>query len=503
MGEGVDLKFVGHRTERADTLEKATGRAVFGTDIYFPGLLSGKVLRSPRPHALIKKIDTSRAKRLPGVRAVVTGADFPDSYWGSYLKDQTIYATDRVRYVGQPIAAVAAVDDSTAQEAVERIDVEYEDLPAVFDVEEAIREDAPLIHPDLGNYFIAEAFFRSVPGTNIPNHFRLRHGDVDKGFSESDEVFEDRYEVPMIQHCPMEPHASVAQADFSGKVTIWSSTQGPYLTRGQVANALGLPMNKVRIVGTYCGGAFGGKISACNEVISGSLAVHTGGNPVRLVFTREEEFVAGFVRQRVVGYYKTGVKRDGRFVARQIRLLWDTGAFGDYEISVARSAGYAASGPYQIPNVHIDSYAVYTNKPVAGAFRGFGVPETCFCYEQQLERIARELGLDPMEVREKNLVREGSVTPTGQPLRAVGLKECLDKARDALGWAPRENPKDRPNIRRGRGVACMYKFTVHQISVMANLKMNEDGSLLLQTAAVEHGQGAHTILRQNAAEELG
>ena len=503
MAEGDELKYVGQRTERTDTQEKATGRAVFGTDIYFPGLLTGKVLRSPRAHALIKKLDIGSAERLPGVNAVVTGADFPDSYWGSYLKDQTIYAGDRVRYIGQPIAAVAASDETTALNAVELIDVEYEDLPPVFDIEEGIKEDAPLIHPDLENYEIAAAFFKAVPHTNIPNHFRLRHGDIEKGFLESDEIFEDRYEIPMIQHCPMEPHASVAQVDSSGKVTIWSSTQGAYLTRGQVANALALPMNKVRIVGTFCGGAFGGKISACNEVISGSLAVHTDGAPVRFVHTREEEFVAGFVRQRVIGDYKTGVKKDGTFVARQVRLLWDTGAFGDYEISVARSAGYASSGPYDIPNVAIDSYAVYTNKPVAGAFRGFGVSEVCFCYEQQNDRIAAALGMDPNELREKNTVREGSITPTGQPLQAVGLKECIDKAKEALGWEPRENPPARPTIRRGRGLACMYKFTVHQVSVMANLKMNEDGSLLLQTAAVEHGQGAHTILRQIAAEELG
>ncbi|MBI2880487.1 MAG: xanthine dehydrogenase family protein [Candidatus Tectomicrobia bacterium] len=496
----TERTWVGASYERGDGYDKARGLAVYGTDVALPGMLHAKVLRSPLPHARILHVDVDRARRLRGVKAVVAGRDLPDSHWGMMLADQPVYAVDRVRYVGEAVAGVAAADEDAAQEALDLIRVEYEELPPLFDPEEAMAPGAPLLHPDLEHYACNRKFFFPVPGTNICNYFRLRRGDVEEGFRSSDLVFEDTFEIPMVQHCPLEPHACVAHLSPQGKLTIWSNTQGAYLTREQVARGLKLPQSDVRIVCTYVGGAFGGKISGVVEVLAGALALRTDHRPVRLGLTREEEFVSTFVRQPAKVTYKTGVRRNGDFLARQVRLLWDTGAYGDYEVLVCRNAGYSSAGPYRIPHVRIDSYCVYTNKPVAGAYRGFGVPETCFGYEGQLDRIAREIGMDPVELRLRNGVETGDLTPTGQTLEAVGLKECLRRAAEALG-GKRGAPS--PGKRRGRGVAWMSKFTVTGAHVQSVIKTNEDGSAVLLTSAVEHGQGAHTVLRQIAGEALG
>jgi CO/xanthine dehydrogenase Mo-binding subunit len=299
----------------------------------------------------------------------------------------------------------------------------------------------------------------------------------------------------------MEPHVCVAHFNAQKKLTVWSSTQGLYLAREHVARGLKIPQSDVRIITTYVGGAFGGKISGLTEGLAGSLALKTDCRAVRLEMTRDEEFISTFVRQPMKTTIQTGVMRDGSFVARKIRSVWDTGAYGDYEILVSRAAGISSIGPYKIPNVWIDSYCVYTNKPIAGAYRGFGVPETCFAYEGQLDVIARELGIDPIELRMKNCVETGDLTATGQVLKGCGLKECIQKAHESLNETKMEPAS--PGKRRGRGIACMWKFTNGYAHVSAGLKINEDGSAVLLTSSVEHGQGAHTMLRQMAGEALG
>ena len=497
----MNSNWVGASYERGDGYDKACGLATYGTDVILPRMLQAKILRSPHPHARILDIDVEQARKLPGVKAVVTGQDYLDSRWGMMLADQPIYAVDCVRYAGEAVAGVAAIDQDTAMEALDRIRVEFEELPPVLDTAEAMQSGATLLHPDLGRYEYNQQLFSPVPGTNICNHFKLRRGDVEEGFRQSDRVFEDTFDIPMVQHCPMEPHACVAQFSPQGKLTVWSNTQGLYLTREQVAKGLKLSQSDVRIVGTYVGGAFGGKISGIVEALAGALALQCGHHPVRLEMTREEEFVSTFVRQPVRVTYKTGIRHNGDFTARQVRMLWDTGAYGDYEILVSRNAGYSGAGPYRIPNVRIDSYCVYTNKPVAGAYRGFGVPETCFGYEGQLDRISREIGMDPVELRLRNGVETGDVTPTGQRLEGVGLKECIRRATEALH--NREDVCPSAGGRRGRGVACMSKFTVTGAQVQSAIKINEDGTAVLLTSAVEHGQGAHTILRQIAGQTLG
>lgn len=492
--------WIGAAYERGDAYEKASGTAVYGTDVTVPRTHHAKVLRSPLPHAKILNIDVERAKRLPGVKAAVTGRDHPDSQWGVHLADQAICAVDRVRYAGEAVAAVAAVDEDTALEALSLIQVDYEELPALFDPIEAMAKDAFLIHPNLGRYKYNTKLFSPVPGTNICNHFKLRRGDAEEGFRRSDLVVEDTFEIAMIQHCSLEPHACVAQFSPQGKMTIWSNTQGLFLAREQVSSALKLSQSDIRVICTYVGGAFGVKIGGVIEVLTAALAMKCSPLPVRLELTREEEFVSTFVRQSARVTYKTGVKRNGDLLARKAHLIFDAGAYGDYETLVCRNAGYTSPGPYRIPNLWTDAYCVYTNKPVAGAFRGFGVPETCFGYEGQLDRIARELNMDPLELRLRNCVETGDQSATGMTLLAVGLKECIRKANEALGGKGKPSA---PGKRRGRAVACMSKNTVGGVHVQAGLKINEDGSAVLLSSAIEHGQGVHTILRQIAGEALG
>lgn len=494
---------VGTNLPRGDGGKKGTGAAQYVTDFYPEGCLHARVLRSARPHARIRSVRTEKARRVRGVEAIVTGRDYPNSYWGTYLFDQTPFAVDKVRCVGEPVAALAGGDGDAVEEAAGLIEVDYEDLPAVFDAREAMSPGAPLVHEDLGAYRRVPRHVMPIAGTNVCNHFKLRKGSSEEGFRNSDLVFEDAYRVPMVQHCPMEPHACVALFETRGRLTLWTSTQGPHLARDQVAGALGLSPPQVRVLAPYCGGGFGGKISACAEVLCAAVALKVPDRPVRLVFDREEEFAATFVRQELIAEYRTGVKKDGTLMAREVKLIWDTGAFGDYEVSVSRSAGYNSPGPYRIPHVKVDSYCVYTNKPKAGAFRGFGAAEVCFCYEQQLDRIAKELGIDPLKIRRKNIVREGDESPTGQVLVGVGLEECLRRVGEDLGPIGGASGDPKGRRRRARGIACMMKSTVSQVRADAEIEVRDDGSVLLKTSAVEHGQGAHTILGQIAAEELG
>ena len=492
----ADLAFVGHRVPRVDAAEKVTGRAVYGVDLRFPGMLEAKILRSPLPHARIRSIDTTRAERLRGVRAVVTGKDAPYTHNASIIKDWCFFAQEKVRHVGEAVAAVAAVDEETAEEALELIDVDYEELPPVFDPEEAMKPDAPRVHERLMEYPRAGAF-HPVPDSNICNHFKLRRGEVERGFADAAVVVEERYSTAMMQHCPMEVHVAVAQRSMDGRITCWTSAQSPYWTRFELATALGIPMSDIRIIVPHVGGGFGAKHAVKVEQYVITLAMKAGNRPVRLALTRAEEFGTSLVRQPTILEVKTGAAKDGRLLARQIRIVWNTGAYADLSPAVSRNAGFAAAGPYVIPHVWVDSYCVYTNNPVSGAFRGFGVPEVTWAGESQLDVVARKLGMDPLELRLRNAVEEGSESVLGETLHSVGVKECLRKASAAVGWGQAKAP------RRGRGVACMHKSTGTPTSSAGFVKLNEDGTVSLLSSGVEMGQGASTVLAQIVAEELG
>jgi len=495
MTEERKLESVGQSPARLDAREKVTGRTVYAVDLKLAGMLQAKVLRSPYPHARILRVDVSKAKRLPGLAAVTTGEDYPGKV-GITVEDQNFLARDKVRFVGDAVAAVAAVDLDTAEEALSLIEVEYEPLPALFDPVEAMKNKEVLIHENLAQYAAAPGIF-PVAGTNLCNHFKLRKGDVERGFRESDLVLEDTYTSQMVQHAHLEPHAAVAQVDPSGRILIWTNTQTPYFNRKAIARALSLPLNRVRIMVTPLGGGFGGKSYLKAEPICVALALKTKGRPVKLVYTREEEFGVAPVRHPTVVRCKTGMKKDGTWVAQETELIFDTGAYADIGPRVCRNAGFSATGPYKVPNVRIDSYCVYTNHPIGGAFRGFGIPQMTWAVESHLDRMAENLGLDPLDLRLKNAVEEGSLTATGQVLHSVGLKETLRQAAEKIGWGIPSGSN------RGKGIACMHKSTVTPSSSAAFVKFNEDASATVLCSAVEMGQGASTALAQIAAEELG
>ncbi|HXZ37277.1 MAG TPA: xanthine dehydrogenase family protein molybdopterin-binding subunit, partial [Thermodesulfobacteriota bacterium] len=467
---------------------------IFAVDLKLPGMLHAKVLRSPIPHGRILRIDTEKAKNLPGVAAIVTGKDF-SSLFGATIGDQGFLARGKVRLVGDAVAAAAAVDADTAEEALSLIKVEYEPLPGLFDPVDALKNREVLIHEDLGKYSVAPGIF-PLPGTNICNHFRLRKGDMERGFKESDLVLEDTYRSHGVQHAHLEPHAAIAQVDPSGRVQVWTNTQTPYFNRKAIAQALSLPLNKVRITGTAVGGGFGGKSYLKAEPVCVALALKTRGRPVKLVYTREEEFSIAPVRHPTIIRCKTGMKRDGTWMGQETELIFDTGAYADIGPRVTRNAGFSATGPYKVPHVRIDSYCVYTNNSIGGAFRGFGTPQVTWAIESHLDSMAEGLGIDPLELRLKNAVEEGSISATGQALYSVGLKDTLRQAADKIGWGQGRTPF------RGKGIACMHKSTVTPSASSAFVKLNEDKSVTLLVSTVEMGQGASTLLAQIVAEEL-
>ncbi len=490
----MELSVVGKRIERVDGSEKVTGQALYLDDLKMAEMLYGKVLRSAFPHAKIVNIDTGRAKRLLGVKVVVTGKDLPYTY-GPAVKDQPFYAIGKVRHLGEAVAGVAAIDRDVAEEALSLIRVEYEELPALFDPLEAVKPDALLIHEDLGQYWHADPF-RPVAGTNICNHFKLRKGDIERGFHEADQIFEDTFTNQMVNHCCLETHGAVAQVNASGKVTMWAGAQSPFTSRQELASALGIPITKIRFINSWVGGGFGGKHGLKAEPLAVGLAMHAKGRPVKVVLTREEVFTSTVSRKPCTIWMKTGVKRDGRLIAREIKLYWDTGAYAEVGPWVCRNAGYASAGPYVIPHISVDSYCIYTNNPIGSGFRGFGVPQVTWAHESQMDIIAEALGIDPLEMRLINAVEEGSLSATGEILHSVGVKETLRKAAELCEW---KKPLAK---NRGRGIACMNKNTSAPTSSSAVVRINEDGSVTVMTGAVDMGQGVQTIAAQIVSEEL-
>jgi 4-hydroxybenzoyl-CoA reductase alpha subunit len=487
---------IGSSVPRIDAVEKVTGTTVYGPDLKLPGMLQGKILRSPLPHARVLHVDTSRAERLSGVKAVATGRDLSVRY-GLVIQDQSPYCFDKVRYIGDPVAGVAAVDADTAREALELIKVEYEELPPVFDPLRAMEPGAPLVHEDLGSYWYVPIFFPGA-GTNICNHFKIRKGDVEEGFRAADFITENTFTTPMIQHCHLEPHVTTAKFEPSGQVTIWSSTQHPYSVRRETARILGLPINRVRVIVTTLGGGFGGKVLLKLEPMCVALAMKVKDfRPVRVLLTREEEFYASVVRHPTRTSIKAGVRKDGTLAALKTKMIFDTGAYADAGPVVARSSGMAITGPYRVPHVWSDSYCVYTNKPIAGAFRGFGVPQLMWAMDSTMDMLAEGIGMDPVELRLKNALEEGDISATGQVLHSVGIKECIRKAAEAIEW------EKKPKKYRGKGIGTLYKMTQTPSSSSAFVKMSEDGSVEVLCSTVDMGQGSNTVFAQVAAEELG
>lgn len=494
---------IGTSPLRIEGREKVTGAAAYVDDMQFgPNLLHGALKRSPIPHGIIKSIDVSKARALPGVRVVVTGQDFP-GYTGLYLKDRRIFALDRVRYVGEAVAAVAADTPEIAQQALDLIEVEYEPLPGVFDPEYGASPEAPLVHPDLANYECVPFIFPQ-PGTNISNWFKVRKGDMARGWAEADLIYEHKYRVPQVQHVPLETHVCVAQQDVNGKITLWSSSQSPFAQRNLIAKALHIGHSKLRVITPYVGGGFGSKAGVSMEGAAVALAMHAKGRPVKLRMTREEEFYTTFVRQGLVAYIKMGMTKDGRITAMHNRFYWDGGASTEYGTNITRAAGYSGTGPYYVPNIHVDSMCVYTNHPVGGAMRGFGMPEIHWGIEQHIDQMARKLGLDPVQVRLINCLKDGDETLTGMKMHPTGLSQCIRKAAEAIGWG-QPAVSSAPHKRRGKGLAAMWKAPAMPPNPgsSAVVRLNEDGTATVSIGGVDIGQGALTAMAQLAAEGLG
>src|SRR5579859_6455562 len=496
----ADLTVVGQSLPGQEARAKVTGRALFTDDYNFPGMLVARTLRAAYPHARILAIRTERAAALPGVRAVLTYRDVPGkNRHGLVHLDWPVLCDDKVRYMGDPVAIVAADTEDIAAEALALIDVKYEVLPVVDDAEYANTPQAPLIH-------------EGREGGNLLKHIKVRHGDIDAGFAEADVIVEKEYRTPTTEHAFLEPECAIGiPAGFMGhdKLTIYVGSQIPYQDRNQIAGALGLPDEAVRVRGTLIGGGFGGKEDIAGQIHVALLAQITG-LPVKMLYTRQESLVFHPKRHATVIRIKTGAKRDGRLTAVQAELYGDGGAYASLSDKVMTRATTHATGPYIVPNAKIDCYAMYTNNPVSGAFRGFGVTQSAFAVEQNMDLLAEALQMDPIELRRINAQRVGSTTATGQLLRdSVGLLESLDKAystmkADADGdfrWSWRKG-----NKAYGWGLACAYKNTGlgggAPDTAAAEVEAFEDGSFEVRTSSADMGQGLVLVAAQIAAEEL-
>ncbi|MCI0800075.1 MAG: xanthine dehydrogenase family protein molybdopterin-binding subunit [Chloroflexi bacterium] len=484
---------VGQSVPRIDGIDKVTGRAAYVGDLEVPGMVHGKVLRSPLPHAKVISIDATRAERLSGVIAVLTRDKLHgiDPFFGSVIRDRPIVAMDKVRYQGEPVAAVAALDLATAQEALELIQVDYEELPLVADTEHALDAGAALVH-----------------ASNICHQQSYDWGDVDAGFAQSDRVFEDTFTFPMVYHYALEPHASIGQYTSQG-ITVWSTAQHPFMVRDDLARMFGFSLNQVRIIVPYLGGGFGSKSYTKLEPLAVALS-KVAERPVRVALSVEEAFKT-VRRHSARCTVKTGVKRDGTFVARQCWVYLDTGAYADNGPLVAGRAGERIAGPYRWPSIKVDSYAIYTNTTPAGSFRSIGAPQAAWASESQIDIIAAELGIDPLELRLKNLVARGEEVRKGQRPLEGNPAEGLRLAAQAVGWdspEPAADPTDavsplEATVSTGKGLGCNLSGVGSSPTSTALVRLHVDGSVTVLAGTTELGQGSKSVLAQVASEELG
>ena len=493
----AEYRVIGTSVERVDGPEMLTGQALYGPDMKLPNMLWGKILRSPIPHGKVLRVDVEKAKKQPGVKAVICARDVPARRYGYAIEDEYIFAIDKVVYVGQPVAAVAALDEETAEEALSLIDVDYEELPAVFDAEEAIRDGAPLVH-EVDKYNARSVYLASwhpVPRTNIIHQASNQRGDVEAALKKADYVFEDTFRASQIHHSYMEPHATLV-AVLGGTITVWTCSQEVFEMRTVMAGLFDVPESKMRVICTKVGGGFGGKIEPRLEPITIALAMKSG-KPVKIVMTRTDEFTAAAGSTPALVKLKTGVMKDGTLVARDISFLWNTGDHAE-GLAPSNRAMKDGIGPYRIPDIRVTSTLVYTNRIRGTQLRGLGVPEGAWAIESQMDMIAERLGMDSLELRLKNILREGDINAIGDAVQSIGLRECLEKVAAEIGWG-----KPKPS-KVGRGLAVIAKSpTTHSSISGAHVQFNEDGSAQVLVGASEIGQGMCVVLSQIAAEALG
>jgi len=496
-----DFSIIGKRTAMVDAAEKTTGSGKYTDDLSVPGMLVGKILHSPYPHARIKRIDYTRAEQLDGVVAVVVGKEAPNPYGILPVgHDEHALALDKVRYVGDNVACVVATSEAVAEKALELIDVEYEVLPAYFDPEESMKAESHLIHDNKPH--------------NLEKDYHHLFGDPDQGFADADEVAEARFIANEVTHAAMEPHCTLAAFELDphtgrpGHLTVWSSTQVPYYLQHKLSLVLEMPMAQIRVIKPLVGGGFGGKSEVIPLEIIAAIAARKAQAPVKITYTREEVFWAHRGRPRTIIDLKTGVKKDGRITSVKARVVQDGGAYCSYGVVTILYSGALLGALYDIPNIQYDGYRVLTNKPACGAMRGHGTVNVRFAFESQLDELASKIGMDPAEIRQRNLLQPPCVTVNGLRVQSYGLPECIEKTVERSRWKQRKGklPKG-----RGLGIACSHYVSGAANSIIrsdmphstVNIKIDRDGGVVVYTGASEIGQGSDTMTAQVAAETLG
>jgi len=488
---------VGKSLPKSDSAEKVAGRAQYIADLYRPGMLHAAILGSPHAHARITGYDISAALEAPGVVAVLTGDDIGDGLMGAFIKDEHAIAKGKVRYVGEPVAAVAAETLEEARAACRLIEVHYEELDAVLDPVEAMADGAPIIHEDLDSYI---KVFDAGSYANVATRSHFEEGNVDDVWESCDVVVEDTYTTQPQAHLAIEPCGALAETDSTGRVTLWSANQSVFRVQANVCESLSLPMSKLRCLTPRVGGGFGNKMEAHIQPIVVALAMKCG-RPVKLILTREEDFEIVRARHPFRVRMKTGAKADGTIVAREVETVLDCGAFADDSPGVLGYSLLMARGPYRIPNVRCTGKLVYTNKMRFGAFRGFGNPQVAFAGEQQIDMIAEKLGMDPLALRKQNMVEAGEPWFLGQMVESCGLARCIEAVEEASGWHERPRVERNGTKTRARGVAIMAHIS-GLLGTGAIVRVLEDGSVILNTGATDIGQGSDTVLAQICAESL-
>lgn len=503
-------RHIGKSPDRIEALEKVTGQATYAYDMELPGMLYAKCLYSPFARAEIVSIDTSAAKVLPGVKAILTGEDIPYLV-GLYMVDKRVLARGKVRYQGEAVVAIAAVDEKTAEQALKLVKIEYRQLPSVMNIDEAL-EGKMLVHEDINELEYIKGVFFPQSDSNIASWNKTIKGDIKKGFEEADLIVENELTLPAVAHVPMETHVAIAQADpYSNKITIWSSTQSPFGVRKLLAKAFGISTGDIQVIVPYVGGGFGGKAGIHLEPLVTVLSRACNGRPVKITATREEEFNQLPTRAGMRGRVKIGVKKDGKITAVEIYFDWDSGAYADYGVNVGKAATYSGAGSYEIPNIELHSRTLYTNKVFSTAYRGFGHLETHWVMERQMDLVAQKLGMDPYDFRMKNILRDGSHTISGELINKNSGRpdQCLEAVAKEIGWnGYRSHEERQAAIKtgkvRGKGLACLQKAPAMppHTSTSAIMQMDEDGNVRIMLGVVDIGQGANTIMAQIAAEVL-
>jgi CO/xanthine dehydrogenase Mo-binding subunit len=495
---------IGRSIPRLEARAKVTGRAEYAHNLRLPGMLHGKVFRSTVAHGRIRRIDTAAAAALPGVARVITGDDIrkliPQPYYGPAFHDQPILALDKVRFVGEPVAVALAADPHVAEQAVTLIEAEYDELPAVYDEIEALAPTV-IVHDELkpAGTFADLKHLAGRTHTNVALDFHLRRGDVDQAFGQADRVIEHTFRTQQCLHLPFEPLVSIADPVHPG-LTLFSATQTPSFVRTELARLLGWPENRVRVKVAFLGGGFGAKVYVKLEALVAALALLVR-RPVKIALAMEEQFYH-ITKHPTTFRIKSAVTREGRVTARRCDVWWNGGAYADIGPRVTQKSGFTAAGPYDIDHVAIDSYELYTNRPPAGALRGFGIPQLVWAYESHTDLLARELGIDPVEFRRRNILREGRQQATGTVMRDAAIAQVLETVAARLNWSA---PFDRGSgvVRRGRGVAIGFKASISPTTSVAIVNISADGSVALYMNAVDMGQGTDTAMALIVAEVLG